>query len=314
MLCDACTSCIDDSAGSTIVFSTRDVICGRNTAAINNPGNQRYNLLVHEHRAEYQATRERAAKVRITQAIIQRVRRLGGRFLKYDAKESVWFEISEDYKREKVSHALRTAVDPKKKKRKMYIPLDVEAFDRGEEHTKLVCSQQPRKRRNLIGIRNPTSLWKEWNLVAPDDDSLTEIAPQVVDQGPQRIKNEIATMAPPCNIYQGADRVFSGITSAVEDLCMCDDDDLRSMLSDLMVDDHHHHDALSAEISSIIESDIPSRDGNEEQPILHIGSSFKQRTSSVDAPRPFFEVEDPNSPESGSVVKEVLELWANNYF
>lgn len=125
-----------------------DIICSRNSEAIKHRGNQRYNFLIQKSREAYQTTDQRNDKIRITRQIIQEVKAYGGRFLRFDKHKQSYVEINDEAKREKVSHALRSAVDPKKKKRKSNM-----AFDPTNSATASCSSEsRPSKRRPTADV------------------------------------------------------------------------------------------------------------------------------------------------------------------
>jgi len=109
---------MDTSSPDDFGVGPNDIICSRNSKVHRNPGNQRYNAIIQEHREAYQTTQSRDAKVRLTRTVLQTVQDYGGRFLKLDEDRGEWEEIDATAKREKVSHALRTALDPQLRKRR----------------------------------------------------------------------------------------------------------------------------------------------------------------------------------------------------
>jgi len=93
-------------------INDKDVYCGRDKRSHIHPGNKRFRKLITEHRESYQTAVLREEKTRITAQIIEIVHKYGGRFMKSDEKSGKWFEVSEAYAHDKVSHALRSAKDP----------------------------------------------------------------------------------------------------------------------------------------------------------------------------------------------------------
>lgn len=95
------------------------------------PGNRRFRELVMEKKQAYQRARRRDDKTRITFELVQTLRD-GGRyvlserllflfwriaclislpcskFLLYDSKTELWWDVGDEYAREKVSHSLRS--------------------------------------------------------------------------------------------------------------------------------------------------------------------------------------------------------------
>jgi len=106
-----------------------DVLCGREKYATQHIGNKRFRNLVQTFRKQYQRTKQRREKGKITKQIIETIRASGGRFLKFDKAEACWTELAEEEIYEKVSHALRSARGPagiqikkKEPKRAMRLP------------------------------------------------------------------------------------------------------------------------------------------------------------------------------------------------
>lgn len=93
----------------------QDIICGRDKQAFNHVGNKRFRVLIARSRETYQNAKTREAKSKITDDIIDTILE-SGRFLKYDYVTKLWCVVTRDYAHEKVSHALRSAKDPRKKK------------------------------------------------------------------------------------------------------------------------------------------------------------------------------------------------------
>lgn len=107
---------------------TRDVLCGRDKKSHSHVGNKRFRQIVLMHREEYQTASSRDIKTKITCKIVKMIRDCGGRFLKEDETTGEWKDVGDNYAREKVSHALRSAKDPnrpkvkKQREAKKYIP------------------------------------------------------------------------------------------------------------------------------------------------------------------------------------------------
>lgn len=92
-----------------------DIICGRGKS-IAHKGNARFRQLINEKKDEYQAARRREDKTRLTMEIVQELRR-HSRFLLKDPKSQLWFEVGQEYMKEKVSHALRSRPEKERRKR-----------------------------------------------------------------------------------------------------------------------------------------------------------------------------------------------------
>jgi len=91
-----------------------DVVCGRDKFSHAHVGNKRFRSLIEMYRERYQTAPSRDDKTRITCKIVAMIRafRPGGRFLKLDPETKEWYDVGDEYAREKVSHALRSAKDP----------------------------------------------------------------------------------------------------------------------------------------------------------------------------------------------------------
>jgi hypothetical protein len=109
-----------------------DVLCGRDKISHSHDGNKNFRKVIESHREDYQNAETRDKKTQITCRIIATVQGKGGRFLKLDEATGLWEEVSDQYAREKVSHALRSAKDPhrprvkKPRQTKQYVPTDDE--------------------------------------------------------------------------------------------------------------------------------------------------------------------------------------------
>lgn len=90
-------------------LTEHDVICGRSKLAHAHPGNKKFRSLIRKYSGAYQSTRLREEKKKITMAIINTTIKLGGRFLRFDEKANLFFEVNSEYRYEKVSHSLRSA-------------------------------------------------------------------------------------------------------------------------------------------------------------------------------------------------------------
>lgn len=103
--------------GETIVPRRFDIICGRDKISHSHVGNKRFRTIIEMNRERYQTAPSRDDKTRITFEIVSMIRSCqpGGRFLKID-DTAAWKDVGDEYAREKVSHALRSAKDPNRKK------------------------------------------------------------------------------------------------------------------------------------------------------------------------------------------------------
>jgi hypothetical protein len=89
-------------------LTDNDVICGRSRLAHAHPGNKRFRCLIRKYSCAYQSTRLREEKKTITMAIINTISKSGGRFLRFDERESIFYKVNPNYRYEKVSHSLRS--------------------------------------------------------------------------------------------------------------------------------------------------------------------------------------------------------------
>jgi hypothetical protein len=93
-----------------------DVLCGRDKMSHAHSGNKRFRQIIERHRESYQTASCREKKTSITCQIVKMIRDCEGRFLKRDDETGEWSDVGDDYAREKVSHALRSAKDPNRPK------------------------------------------------------------------------------------------------------------------------------------------------------------------------------------------------------
>jgi hypothetical protein len=108
-----------DNEGDTISPKRFDIICGRDKLSHAHVGNKRFRIIIEMNRDRYQTAPSRDDKTRITCDIVAMIRscRPGGRFLKIDElNANNWKDVGDEYAREKVSHALRSAKDPTRRK------------------------------------------------------------------------------------------------------------------------------------------------------------------------------------------------------
>ena len=84
-----------------------DVICGRDSFAVNHPGTISYKEMVRSHRSAYQRATKRMDKKLITEKIIELVHARGGRFM-VEQENGVWVEQNPEKVHDKVSHGLRS--------------------------------------------------------------------------------------------------------------------------------------------------------------------------------------------------------------
>lgn len=109
-----------------------DVLCGRDKLSHAHIGNKHFRKIIESHREPYQNAQCRDQKTNITCQVIAQIHNANGRFLKLNDTSELWEEVTEQYAREKVSHALRSAKDPsrprikKPRKTKQYVPTEEE--------------------------------------------------------------------------------------------------------------------------------------------------------------------------------------------
>ena len=143
---------------STDIILTRfDVICCRDRKCHEHAGNKRFRVLVEHYRERYQKTSVREEKSRITSQIIERIRSGShprGRFLKADVDGNGWIEVGEEFTREKVSHALRSAKDPNRtKNRKKRKPVPKSPCERENRLVAHLLSEQLKVFHRLVAER-----------------------------------------------------------------------------------------------------------------------------------------------------------------
>jgi hypothetical protein len=105
----------DSPFSDDMIPNNADVLCGRDRHAHKHAGNKKFRVLISWHRDKYQNARCRDEKTRITKEIVSSIHECGGRFLKKDENTEIWYDVGDDYAHEKVSHALRSSKDTKKK-------------------------------------------------------------------------------------------------------------------------------------------------------------------------------------------------------
>lgn len=106
---------MDDTTNDEIVPDKLDILCGRDKVSYSHVGNRRFRVIVAMNRERYQSCTSRDAKTRITDQLIKDIRGCGGRFLKMNEETKTYQDVGDECAHEKVSHALRSAKDPKKK-------------------------------------------------------------------------------------------------------------------------------------------------------------------------------------------------------
>ncbi|KAL7573574.1 hypothetical protein ACA910_008710 [Epithemia clementina (nom. ined.)] len=98
--------------------SERDILCTKDRAVCNHPGNRIFRSKIEGMAVEYGKAASALQKTEITRRIIQDLKQTHGcRFLGYDEDNDSWSEISSRLVRDKVSHALRFAIRRRHKKK-----------------------------------------------------------------------------------------------------------------------------------------------------------------------------------------------------
>ncbi len=91
--------------------SENDVLCGRGGATNNHVGNKRFRMHVSENQPAYLQAKKRDKSL-IAGAVVDKVRKQGGRFLrKIDERGNGWVEVGDKKAIEKTSQALREGLD-----------------------------------------------------------------------------------------------------------------------------------------------------------------------------------------------------------
>ena len=89
----------------TIIPTDLDVLCGRGPTVTQHPGNRVFHRIKHELQDEYFMA-SNSHKTIISQELVNRILRLGGRFLKKE--EAGWVTVNNKCARDKAAQALRT--------------------------------------------------------------------------------------------------------------------------------------------------------------------------------------------------------------
>jgi len=109
-----------------------DIVCGRDKTSHGHAGNRLFRSTIQAYREAYQSCEMREDKTRITGKIIEQLKSTGARFLKREDEDTdngdgdgdgdetttTWVEVDSRTVHEKVSHALRSARDPRAAKKK----------------------------------------------------------------------------------------------------------------------------------------------------------------------------------------------------
>jgi len=93
---------------------SHDVICSRGADSYNHGGNVAFRKIVEAHIPEYSAAPSKLQKTIIVSGIIDRVRELGGLFIRYHDDEQQWYVVSDKLAREKAGQAIRATLRKQK--------------------------------------------------------------------------------------------------------------------------------------------------------------------------------------------------------
>jgi hypothetical protein len=85
--------------------SDYSVLCSRGKDSVNHIGNRRFRIISSMYVEKYSRADTKAAKSLIVSDIINAIRQAGGNFCRH--KRGIWFEVGDNYAREKVSALLR---------------------------------------------------------------------------------------------------------------------------------------------------------------------------------------------------------------
>mmetsp|Transcript_31188 Transcript_31188/g.47767 ORF Transcript_31188/g.47767 Transcript_31188/m.47767 type:complete len:338 (-) Transcript_31188:156-1169(-) len=84
-----------------------DVLCGRGGKSNHHPGNKRYRQVIKEWKAKYRVISAKTEKTGVSRKIVSEVYQYGGRFLKKDYSNGLYYVMPENEARRKTSQALR---------------------------------------------------------------------------------------------------------------------------------------------------------------------------------------------------------------
>jgi hypothetical protein len=128
------------------IVEDKDVLSGRGTNTNLHPGNRTFRGLVSKHRKTYLDGVRRDKKA-LSRAVVNAIRKAGGRFLKKDEKSGLWFEVGDNVAREKSSQALRQRGP---RMRRML-------FETDREESRQILAEAARMRhvRSMMATNNP---------------------------------------------------------------------------------------------------------------------------------------------------------------
>jgi hypothetical protein len=127
-------------AKTTVQPGQYDVLCNRSSMAFNHIGNRRFRVIVENHASSYAEATGRSERSLMVHSIVKTIQGAGGRFLTKTTSGTWDAEASNVKCREKVGHALRSAIIARKSKEERTI-YDViaaceEAFEQQQSSTK----------------------------------------------------------------------------------------------------------------------------------------------------------------------------------
>jgi hypothetical protein len=165
-------------AQGRIIPQRFDIVCGRDRTSNSHGGNKRFRCIVEMNRERYQTAPSRDDKTAITAELVTMIRscRPGGRFLKMNENNN-WYDVGDEYAKEKVSHALRSAKDPHRvkirKKRKHADKKSTTEQEKDVYAQLLRVQQEIFERLVLEDESRPTKKLRTDHLSCIEDDDIT---------------------------------------------------------------------------------------------------------------------------------------------
>jgi len=107
-------------ATEVIGLRENDILCTKDKATYDHPGNHIFRALINKVKASYSQAATKNEKMEITRdavAVLQQS--YGSRFVKYDEQSSSWIEVPQNVAREKLGHAIRFALQKDKRRAKI---------------------------------------------------------------------------------------------------------------------------------------------------------------------------------------------------
>lgn len=161
------------AADNHIVPDKLDILCGRDKESYSHVGNKQFRVIVATNRERYQSCTSRDEKTRITTEIIKSIRDSGGRFLRKNESSKLYEDVGDEYAHEKVSHALRSAKDPKKKQprkkrktvRKAPTPQENQAFEFLYREQQQIFQELLAQQRASDGVTESAIKWQSAKVV-----------------------------------------------------------------------------------------------------------------------------------------------------